>query len=319
MRRWMGAVVGAAALIGTACGSSSPAGPSSAMPAGVTLQGTLLGGVSGASVSALAAGDPITVFVESAPEIQTTIAESGGAFTLRGLPEGGFTLVFRQGTTELGRLDFAGVLPNQQITITVQLTGGSLALMDERRNGIGHGDVEIEGRVEQVVAVDPAGESRFVIRGYTVVARPGETSIREGNKRRSVADVTVGRLVHVKGVWLEGAANAQPVLAHEIKLQDDSQDGDDDDTGSLSCQAGQKAEVEGLITAKGAADITVRQQGKGDYLCTVSGTTPIRKGNRSYTFAELQTGWRVHVKGTVTGLVGSACGVSASEVKVQQD
>lgn len=317
MGRWLATAVGAAALT-AACGGSNPAGPSAAAPAGVTLQGTLVGGVSAASVSAQAAGDPITVFVATAPEIRTTIAESGGAFTLRGLPEGAFTLVFQQGTTELGRLDFSGVLPNQAITITVSLGGGTLVLMEERRNGIGHGDVEIEGRVEQVLAVDPAGESRFVIRGYTVVARPGETSVREGNRRRSVQDVTVGRLVHVKGVWLDGARNAQPVLAHEIKLQAD--DGDDDgDTGPFQCQAGQKAEVEGVITGKGASDITVRQQGKGDYLCVVSGTTPIRKGNQSYTFAQLQPGWRVHVKGSVTGLVGGACGVSASEVKVQQN
>ena len=87
----------------------------------------------------------------------------------------------------------------------------------------------------------------------------------------------------------------------------------------LDSAAGGKAEVEGLITAKGGASITVTQQGKGDYLCDVAAGTPIRKGNTSYTFAQLQTGWRVHVKGTQIGLSGTACQVQASEVKVQNN
>ena len=44
-----------------------------------------------------------------------------------------------------------------------------------------------------------------------LVARPGETAIREGNKARTVADVTVGHQVHVKGVWLPAEASRQPV------------------------------------------------------------------------------------------------------------
>jgi len=46
----------------------------------------------------------------------------------------------------------------------------------------GHGDVEIEGLVSAVLLLDPVGESRFTIDGKTVVARPGETAIREGNQ-----------------------------------------------------------------------------------------------------------------------------------------
>jgi hypothetical protein len=82
---------------------------------------------------------------------------------------------------------------------------------------------------------------------------------------------------------------------------------------------GANAEVEGKITSKGGADITVTQQGKGDYQCFVSAGTPIRKGNATYTFDQLQEGWRVHVKGTGLGESGDLCLVEASEVKVQQD
>ena len=188
-----------------------------------------------------------------------------------------------------------------------------MTLVEEKRNGIGHGDLEIEGLVQQVLLLDPAGDSRFLIDGRTVVARPGQTAIREGNSARTVSDVTVGRRVHVKGTWLPAEGATQAVLASEIKLQDV------DDADAFACVAGTKAEVEGKITAKGAASITVRQQGKGLYECQVPDGTPIRKGSTSYTFPELQVGWRVHVKGTAQGLVGGACSVVASEVKVQQD
>ena len=50
-----------------------------------------------------------------------------------------------------------------------------------------------------------------------------------------------------------------------------------------------------------------------------AGGGAIRKGNTSYTFDQLQTGWRVHVSGTGLGQSGNVCLVQASEVKVQQN
>jgi hypothetical protein len=125
--------------------------------------------------------------------------------------------------------------------------------------------------------------------------------------------VTVGRRVHVKGTWLPAEGASQPVLASEIKLQDD-----DDDV--WTCVAGAKAEVEGTIATIAAPVVTVAQQGKGHYSCTVGAGIPIRKGNKTYAFADLKAGWRVHVKGTAQGFGATgACNVTASEVMVQQD
>jgi hypothetical protein len=296
----------------------------------VTLVGNVIGGFSSAaSVGAASGGSAasaatITVFVQENPAITATVA-ADGSFTLRGLPTGSFTLVFQEGGVTIGTLTFGQVNANQEITITVMVSGGSVVLVEQRRNGIGHGDLEIEGLVEQVLAVDPAGESRFVIDGYVVAARPGQTAIREGNRARSVNDVGVGRRVHVKGVWLPAESSVQPVLAHEIKLQGSSRDTTGPGTGdpggpgaSDFCpDAGRKAEVEGKITAKGASDITVHQNGKGDFLAQVDAGTRIRKGNKSFTFDQLAIGNRVHVKGTSLGLVDEACGVDASEIKLQ--
>ena len=88
--------------------------------------------------------------------------------------------MFTQDGAVLGTLSFSAVLPNQEITVTVDVSSGIVVLLEEQRNGIGHGDVEIEGLVQQVLTLNPAGESRFLIHNRTVVARPGETSIREG-------------------------------------------------------------------------------------------------------------------------------------------
>ena len=66
------------------------------------------------------------------------------------------------------------------------------------------------------------------------------------------------------------------------------------------------------------AGFAIMQQGEGLYECVVDDGTRIRKGNTEYEFDDLDTGWRVHVKGTQTGFEGDVCGVEASEVKVQQ-
>jgi hypothetical protein len=169
----------------------------------------------GSGLVALAAGDPIDVHVQTDPSIKTTVG-TDGSFTLRGLPEGSFTLVFTQAGAAVGTLDFREVAANQQITITIQLADGEVVLVDEDRRGIGNAGVELEGPVQNVVVLDAAADSRFVIAGREVVARPGVTAIREGITRKTVADVTVGRQVHVKGTTVVGSTD---ILAYEIKLQ----------------------------------------------------------------------------------------------------
>lgn len=301
-----------------ACGG----GPSSPSEEGVVLRGTVMGEAAAFAASSAgrvaAPAATVTVTVQENPAITTTVGPDG-SFSLRGLPPGGFTLVFTSGGATLGAVRFDEVQPNQEIVISVRVDRGTVVVLEERRNGIGHGAVEIEGRVESVVTLNPAGDSVFIIAGRRVVARPGETAIREGNRERSVTDVTVGRQVHVKASYmLSSDAASQRVLAQEIVLQGGTT-GSSNPSPSATCAAGANAEVEGIITGKGGSSVTVTQQAKGDFLCLVTGSTRIRKGNTTYTFAELQTGWRVHVKGTQQGMSGSACQVSASEIKVQNN
>src|SRR6187200_1387354 len=92
-----------AAAVLSACGGS-PSGPDAQ---GVVVRGVMQGaGVLRAASAGAASAATVTVSVLEAPSISTTVG-GDGSFTLRGLPEGGFTLVFKNGATEIGRLSFA--------------------------------------------------------------------------------------------------------------------------------------------------------------------------------------------------------------------
>src|SRR3954471_3444175 len=96
-------ILAAGALV--ACGGN-PAGPDAE---GVVVRGTVqgTGSLRLASAGATSAAT-VTVSVLEAPSISTTVA-GDGAFTLRGLSQGAFTLVFKSGSAEIGRLRFAEV------------------------------------------------------------------------------------------------------------------------------------------------------------------------------------------------------------------
>jgi hypothetical protein len=334
-----------------ACSGGSPSAPSAVSSTGVVLKGSLVGSTSGSAsassstaplgLGALSSGlssitGTVTVSVQGSPAITTTVA-ADGSFTLRGLPDGSFTLLFTRDGAPLGTLSFNSVMPNQELTITVSVTGTTVALLQEQRNGIGHGDLEIEGRVEQVLLLSTTGDSRFVIASRTVVARPGVTAIREGNKSRTVADLVVGARVHVKGAWLPVESSTQPVLAAEIKLQDDDEadddDGEDDDAPTSTCliqggSTGRSVQLEGSILSGNSASfrLTVnggRASGPVDVLAggATLECTP-KSGPNAPTPAQcaasVTAGAKVHVSGNLDTCTPTAALVSASKVKVQK-
>ena len=321
------AVVAVLALRLAACGGN-PNGPSE----GITLDGTVVGGSFGAaSVSgASAASAVLTVVVDGHPEMVATI--TNGSFTLRGLPEGSFTLTFLSDGVPIGTLTFNEVKPNQALTVTVSITGSSVVLVEERRNGIGHGDLEIEGTIDQVIALVPAGDSRFLIDGYTVIARPGQTAIREGNRAKVAAELLPGQRVHVKGVWQAAAVGgAQEVLAWEIKMQGDVPTTGPSPTPGATCminggRVGAGIELEGRVAS------ALRYP---SFMMTVNGnrasgpvtswparcsapraTAPIRR--RPSVPGAFVDGARIHVRGTLTACDLASALVTASEVTVQE-
>jgi hypothetical protein len=324
------ALVASLALL--ACGGE---GPTSASGADIVLRGTVVNpsaatGVRAANASASAAGITVTVVENRA--ITTTVG-ADGSFTLRGLPEGGFTLEFSMNGTVIGTLRFDEVKPNQEITITVQVTTTSVVLVEQKRNGIGHGDLEIEGLVQEVISRSTTGDSRFRIDGRVVVARPGQTAIREGNTSRTVNDLAVGVRVHVKGVWMTGTTSSQQeVLAHEIKIQRDD-DEDDDDNRSQSClisggRVGDRIELEGNVQSGDASSFMLKVQGGragGPVQVEAGGATfqctPANGPNAptpEQCRAKVTGGAKVHVSGTLASCDTTSASVRASRIIVQK-
>jgi hypothetical protein len=328
-----------------ACGGEGPSQPS-ANATDVVVKGTVLGTAFGSSsaygLSSLASPvtsitASITVAVEGRPGI-STIVSSDGSFTLRGLPTDSFTLVFSREGAPLGTLRFNTVLPNQELTITVNLTGNAVVLVDEKRNGIGHGDIEVEGSVDQVLVMSASGESRFIVNGRTVVVRPGQTAIRQGNTPRQVSDLTVGRRVHVKGTFLPMEGSVQPVLATEIVLQ-----GSGDSPAATPTPAptpastpraaciidggtpGRSIELEGTVVGGNASAFRLDARASNPIDVLAGGATLVctpPSGPNAPTPAQcsasVTAGARVHVSGTLDSCSATAAQVTAGKVTVQK-
>ncbi len=252
------AVFGAAVgLVG--CGSESPFAATSVNGSNIVLRGTVLNlvpalavGFSASSTSAVgfsasstSTDGVITVTVDGYPEI-TTEVDSEGEFILRGLPEGSFTLVFTDanGVDLQPLLTFEGVKPNQELIVSVELMDdGTVVLVEEQRNGIGHAGLEIQGSIDQVPdGPDLNGDYLFMIAGYQVVVRLGVTAIREDNTHLEWNDLAAGDQVHVTALWLELEPGVHPadqqVLAYQIKLQDGDADADADGEKVNICHKG---------------------------------------------------------------------------------
>jgi len=328
------AVIAAVSFL-AACGGGSPSGPSSAE--GVTLSGTVLDASaftirSASGVRTMSAADTITVTVQGT-SISTTVAPDG-TFTLRGLPAGTITLVFTSGGTTLGTATIDSVAPNQQVTVTVLVSGGSVTVVDEQRNGIGHGDVEVEGTVQTIVSVNASADSRFTVNGKTVIARAGQTAIRVGNKSRSATDIQVGQRVHVKGTYQAAEGTVTPVLASEIILQGSSGGGGGETPGSgnpnASCiieggRVGAGIELEGTVSSGGSTHFVMNTNGNRGSNISVDASGASFQCNGGgpnaptpdQCKASVKSGAKVHVSGSLTSCSTTAAAVDARSVKVQ--
>jgi len=209
---------------------------------GATLSGRFEGGsvamaagsLKSQSAPAASAADTVTVVVYDMDGVELgSVDVVDGAFTLRGLPEA-FVLAFEdESGNELGdRMTFAGVAPNQEIDIVVDIVGGEVVLIEEKRTGIGHQGsegVEVEGRARNIDVTSNSMTGSLDVGDYHVLSRSGETSIRKGNRSLTLEDLEDGDRVHVRGVF-EG----DDVLAHEIKLQEEEEEDGDEPTSACN-------------------------------------------------------------------------------------
>ena len=159
-------------------------------------------------------------------------------------------------------------------------------------------------------------EGSLLVHCYDIEARPGSTTIREGNRAREMADIRSGNRVHVKGVWEGGK-----VLAHEIKLQGP---GDDDNgvpngtecPGLNGGKVGEKIVLEGTVL--GVTDgkgFNMRAEGRVDdiYIDFTGEPRCVGQAGKSGE-CKVDKGDKVNVK----GILDSCTNVLANEVKIQK-
>ena len=236
------AVIAVLAFRLAACGGN-PTGPSAE---GVTLEGTVVGSTFGtASVRGTSSASAVLTVVVAENSSMTTAIGADGRFTLHGLPEGTFTLIFRSDRTEIGRLSFGDVARNQSITVSVAISATSVSLVSEHRSGGDQGPqapaptaspracminggrvndgIELEGRV----ASGALPTFMMTVNGNRAT---GQVSIEAGSAAvrcngpsttpaQCQARVTSGARIHVRGTLSTCTTSAASVAAVEVKVQ----------------------------------------------------------------------------------------------------
>jgi hypothetical protein len=309
-----------AAALGCDFNPTAPFGGFDGEGEGVVLAGRFADASGALALRALSSsGDGMTVVVidEKGNQVGRVEVENG-SFTLRGLPDGRFTVEFYQGSTKVGSFVFDEVLPNQQIAITVELRNGTIRLLDQKRTGIGHGDVELEGIARSIrIEGDPMTGS-LEVGGQLVTTRAAETSIRKGNERLTLEDLSSGDRVHVKGEW-ETAQDGSVVFAREIKLQEE----EEDDAAGEQCsyisggRGGEHIVLEGTVLSGNTQSFVMDVNGnraKGPVDVTFAGS-PTCVGQAKNGPCQVGAGNKVNVKGT---LLVTCESVQADEVKIQK-
>jgi hypothetical protein len=215
----------AGAIAATACGGSATVAPTAPTTLGSSPGGSLSGGatitgrVAGTtgSSSRLSAGaltvdggrlaatttDPVTVTVVGTSASTTTNPD--GTFTLTGVPSGSVQLRFagRGGTATV---TISGIQEADRIEIVVSLTGDAAEVESENRQK-DNNRVEVNGRI---AAVDAAAGTFTV--GTTVVTVPPGTTIRHGSRTFTLANLSVGDKVQVKGTRTIAGLTATEVM-----------------------------------------------------------------------------------------------------------
>jgi ABC-type transporter Mla maintaining outer membrane lipid asymmetry permease subunit MlaE len=113
-----------------------------------------------------------------------------------------------------------------------------------------------------------------------VIALTPQTVLRRGGRTITAADLVAGLKVEVK------AQKVNDVLtALTVNVEDEG----DDDAPAVK-------EYEGTVVSATATDLVLHDLRNGDVTFSITAATDIRKGNMPVAAADIQPGWRVHVK-----------------------
>lgn len=272
--RWLAAAAAAAGLLVLAACSGNDTPTSSHNS---TISGQVVMGASAqtAGIRPEASSSPANIAVRVESSNASAMTDATGKFTLTGVPPGSDTLSFDR--SDVHARAAVQVPAGSSVSITVSIHGNQATIVPG-----GHPGEEIEGRVQSV----DAGAGSLTVAdqrlGTVTVTTNDSTSIRHGALALTLAQITVGMEVHVKGT-LQGDGS---YLATEILVQD--------------LNIGGSTTVEGTISSIDSGSSSFVLHGPtGDVTITTNGATIYRKQGKAAAFTDLATGMRVTVQGTV--------------------
>lgn len=261
----------AVGLLIAGCSASNPAGPSStAGPGGATITGTLQGVTAPASSGLprqIAAASSGTTVVVVGTNVSGDV-DSGGKFTLAGVPDGTQQLRFK-GPGVDGTVTVTNVARGESIDLTIVISAAVPAIDVERRSS--ESGTDLEGRVESI-PVSPAGS--FVVAGRRVLTNASTAFTMNGGPA-TFASLAVGQRVHVKGSNV-----GSDLLASSVSIQNTD----------TELPVNVNGVVEGFTGTSAAFAFKVEGRDvHGDAATEFFGGS---------TFADLRNGARVEVKGS---------------------
>lgn len=228
--------IGASALSPTAPSATTSTAP------GANISGVV---VSGSTTSALAAGmygamstaGRVTITVNGT-SISVT-SDDNGNFVLQNVPAGVVTLTL-SGPGFSSQLTLPSVNVNDQLRITVRLSGSSAELDDQELES--DGKVEIEGQIGSTSSLSSSGGTIVVGRLNTAVLVNGSTGITKGGTVMKPNDLVVGARVHVRAVQSGSTLTATTIIVQQTGTPGSSNgngnsgkdDSDDDNEAELS-------------------------------------------------------------------------------------
>lgn len=117
-----------------------------------------------------------------------------------------------------------------------------------------------------------------------------QTVIRRGGTPLTAADLAVGMRVHVKALKVTDGFTAVSIVVQGG--EDDDDDGEDDRPAVR--------EYEGTVVSASATELVIYSSKKVEETFVITAETDIRKGNTPVLAADIQPGWRVHVKASTS-------------------
>ena len=224
-----------------------------------------------------AAAGPGNIMVRVESSDASALTDASGNFTLTRVPPGADTLSFDR--SDIHARAAIQVPAGSTVSITVAIHGNQATIVPG-----GHPGEEIEGRVQ---TVDAAGGTLTVADqrlGTVTIAVNDATSIRHGALAITLAQITPGMEVHVKGT-LQGDGT---YLATEILVQDLNIGGSQTVNGTIaSIDSGSSS----FVLQSGSASTTIG----------TDAATIFEKNGKAASFSDLVAGMHVNVKGTLQG------------------